>query len=98
MTTTERLSDGCGFLQVAKDWNVPYHVPLLIADYIDTIQAGQQTNLHQRRAWKEANALIRDLQSFARFMAVINYLRDRMQRIKAGLQDPFERTFYEVRP
>lgn len=99
MTTTERLSDNCGYLQVARDWNLPYRVPLLIADWLDALHRDEPTLPQHREAWREANALIQNRNSFARFMATINALRERLQQIKRGeIAYEAPATYYETRP
>ena len=94
-----RLSDKCGYLQISRDWNLPYRVPLLLADRLDALHGARPTNPTHHDAWREANRLISDRKSFDRFLQAIHYLRERFEQIKRGeIDDPFAETYYPFRP
>ena len=83
MTTTHNLSDNCGYLKLAQHFNIPYRIPLLLADRLDALWAGKATTHHQHVAFREAYQHLNQ-KSFSRLMLGVVWLRERFEKIKAG--------------
>ena len=83
MTTTPNLSDNCGYLFLAQHFNIPYRIPLLLADRLEALWSGCSTTPQQQQAWKEANQLL-NRKSLHRLMDGIAWLIERFKKIKTG--------------
>lgn len=92
-TQSLRLSDSYGFLQLSRDYGLPYGTVLLMADRADMLWSGNPTTLWHQQAWKEVNRAIPGSERFEQFMRAIDYHRHRFKMIKEGRINAFETSY-----
>ena len=77
------MSDSYPFLQIAKQFEVPYGAVLNFADRIDALWRGERTTYWHKQAWSIVNRCL-DRKSFKAFALAVSRARERQALIREG--------------